>query len=110
MIAIALDIMFNRGDELHYGANCQCDIPSANVDQVGMAIMSMIEQTCEAMQENARESDMIGIDSKVFRLSVGSDGRRASFEMTVRPTDNLSAASNAIVDWILGDAVEGVLA
>jgi|LakMenE01Jun11ns_1017448.scaffolds.fasta_scaffold8664404_2 hypothetical protein len=110
MIAIELDIRFNRGEELQYGANCQCDIPSATVDQVGSAIMSMVEQTCEAMQENARKSDMIGIDSKVFRISVESDRRRASFEMTVRPTDNWTEAGNTLVDWILGDAVEEVLA
>lgn len=110
MIAIELNVRFNRGDSLQYGANCQCEIPHGTIDQVGCAIMSMVEQTCEAMQENARESDMVGIDNKVFTLSVANERRVAAFEMTVRPTDNWRKASNAIVDWILGDAVGEVIA
>lgn len=109
MIAIELNVKFNRGKTTKYGANCQCEIQQATIYEVGSAIMSMIDQTCEAMKENAREVDMIGIDNKVFMLSVKNERRVAALEMTVRRTDNWENASNAVVDWILGDAVGEVV-
>lgn len=109
-IDCAIDIGWIRDGEMQYGAKVDFALPAAvGASVVAVAVLESVLFAFREMEHNATEDDRRDVQEKMLNISVRRGEQTAAFSLNHKRNDSDQDASDAVIDWVCGDTVRGVV-